>query len=115
MQQDVRKQIRIGELLMEAGIVEFDYINYALQNFEARGLPIGKVLVMSGYLTEQQLRTAIEVQSLINDGLLPLPVGVQVLQIAHKDKVPLADAFQASGFVQPEDQQTNKLGQLLVG
>jgi hypothetical protein len=115
MQQEVGKQIRIGELLMEAGIVEFDYIRNALQNFEQRGLPIGKVLVMSGYLTENQLRTALEVQSLVNDGLLPLSVAIQVLQIAHKDKVALADAFQASGFVQPEDQQTNKLGQLLVG
>jgi hypothetical protein len=28
--------------------------------------------------------------------------------------VSLAEAFQKSGFVQPEDQQTNKLGQLLV-
>jgi hypothetical protein len=112
---DERKQIRIGELLMDAGIVASEYIKNALQNFEQRGLPIGKVLVMSGYLTEQQLRTALEVQSLINDGLLPVDVAINVLQIAHRDKVPLAEAFQNSGFVQPEDQQTNKLGQLLVG
>lgn len=112
---DERKQIRIGELLMEAGIVASEYIKNALQNFEQRGLPIGKVLVMSGYLSEQQLRTALEVQSLINDGLLPIGVAVNVLQISHKDRIPLAEAFQLSGFVQPEDQQTNKLGQLLVG
>ena len=110
-----RKQIRIGELLMEAGIVASEYIKNALENFEQRGLPIGKVLVMSGYLTEQQLRTALEVQSLINDGLLPVPVAIQVLQLAHKDKSSLAEAFQKSGFVKPDDQQTNKLGQLLVG
>jgi hypothetical protein len=109
------KQVRVGELLMQAGILTSDYIKNALHNFEQRGLPIGKVLVMSGYLSEQQLRTALEVQSLINDGLLPVDVAVQVLQIAHRDKVPLAEAFQNSGFVQPEDQQTNKLGQLLVG
>jgi hypothetical protein len=112
---DERKQIRIGELLMMAGIVASDYIKNALQNFEQRGLPIGKVLVMSGYLTEPQLRTALEVQSLVNDGLLPLDVAINVLQIAHNDRVALPDAFQNSGFVQPEDQQTNKLGQLLVG
>lgn len=112
---DGQKQIRIGDLLMQAGILTSDYIKNALHNFEQRGLPIGKVLVMSGYLTEQQLRTALEVQSLVNDGLLPLEVGIDVLQIAHRDKIPLAEAFQNSGFVQPEDQQTNRLGQLLVG
>lgn len=106
--------IRIGDLLLKSGILTSEYIRNALHNFEQRGLPIGKVLVMSGYLTEPQLRTALEVQSLVNDGLLPLEVGVAVLQIAHKDKIPLAEALQSSGFVQPEDQATNKLGQLLV-
>ncbi len=111
---DEQKQIRIGDLLMQSGILTSDYIRNALHNFEQRGLPIGKVLVMSGYLTEPQLRTALEVQSLVNDGLLPLEVGIAVLQIAHKEKIPLAEALQSSGFVQPEDQLTNKLGQLLV-
>ncbi len=111
---DEQNQIRIGDLLMQSGILTSDYIRDALHNFEQRGLPIGKVLVMSGYLTEAQLRTALEVQSLLNDGLLPLEVGLAVLQIAHKEKIPLAEALQSSGFVQPEDQATNKLGQLLV-
>lgn len=111
---DEQTQIRIGDLLLQSGILTSDYIRDALHNFEQRGLPIGKVLVMSGYLTEAQLRTALEVQSLLNDGLIPLPVGLTVLQIAHKEKIPLAEALQSSGFVQPEDQATNKLGQLLV-
>lgn len=113
-EEPTKTQIRIGDLLLQSGIVTSDYIRNALHNFEQRGLPIGKVLVMSGYLTEFQLRTALEVQSLVNDGLLPLDVGTSVLQIAHRDKVPLAEALQSSGFVQPEDQATNKLGQLLV-
>ncbi|MBS2001547.1 MAG: hypothetical protein JST44_08575 [Cyanobacteria bacterium SZAS LIN-5] len=111
---DEQAQIRIGDLLLQSGILTSDYIRNALHNFEQRGLPIGKVLVMSGYLTEAQLRTALEVQSLVNDRLLPLEVGLAVLQIAHKEKIPLAEALQSSGFVQPEDQATNKLGQLLV-
>jgi hypothetical protein len=109
-----KPQIRIGDLLMKAGILTSEYIKNALANFEQRGMPIGKVLVLSGYLTEQQLRTALEVQSLLNDGLLPLDVATAVLQIAHNDNIPLSEAFQKSGYVQPGDQQTNKLGQLLV-
>lgn len=111
---DEQPQIRIGDLLMQAGILSSDYIKNALHNFEQRGLPIGKVLIMSGYLTEAQLRTALEVQSLVNDGLLPVDIGTKVLAIAHKDRIPLSEALQQSGFVQAEDQQTNKLGELLV-
>ncbi|HEY9712478.1 MAG TPA: hypothetical protein V6C72_03350, partial [Chroococcales cyanobacterium] len=107
-------QIRIGDLLMAAGILSSEYIKEALHNFEKRGLPIGKVLVLSGYLTEAQLRTALEVQSLLNDGLVPLEIATSVLSLSHQRGLSLAEAFQESGFVQPEDQQTNKLGQLLV-
>jgi hypothetical protein len=106
--------IRIGELLMQSEILSSDFIKDALGRFEQRGLPIGKVLVMSGYLTEAELRAALEVQSLINDGNLPLELGVTVLRVAHKEHISLNDAFQRSGLVQPEDQETNRLGQLLV-
>lgn len=99
---------------MQAEILSSDFIKDALGRFEQRGLPIGKVLVMSGYLTEAELRAALEVQSLINDGNLPLELGVTVLRVAHKEHVSLNDAFQRSGLVQPEDQETNRLGQLLV-
>jgi len=106
--------IRIGELLMQSEILSSDFIRDALERFEQRGLPIGKVLVMSGYLTEAELRQALEVQSLVNDGHLPLELGVTVLRVAHKEHVSLNEAFQRSGLVQPEDQETNRLGQLLV-
>lgn len=106
--------IRIGELLMQSEILSSDFIKDALERFEQRGLPIGKVLVMSGYLTEAELRQALEVQSLVNDGHLPLELGVTVLRVAHKEHVSLNEAFQRSGLVQPEDQETNRLGQLLV-
>jgi len=106
--------IRIGELLMQSEILSSDFIKEALERFEQRGLPIGKVLVMSGYLTEAELRQALEVQSLVNDGHLPLELGVTVLRVAHKEHISLNDAFQRSGLVAPEDQETNRLGQLLV-
>lgn len=99
---------------MQSEILSSDFIRDALERFEQRGLPIGKVLVMSGYLTESELRQALEVQSLVNDGHLPLELGVTVLRVAHKEHISLNDAFQRSGLVQPEDQETNRLGQLLV-
>ncbi|MBC8000471.1 MAG: hypothetical protein IAF58_21145, partial [Leptolyngbya sp.] len=104
----------ISRKTSQAEILSSDFIKDALGRFEQRGLPIGKVLVMSGYLTEAELRAALEVQSLINDGNLPLELGVTVLRVAHKEHISLNDAFQRSGLVQPEDQETNRLGQLLV-
>ncbi len=106
--------VRIGDLLCQAGIISSEFIRDALEKYEQRGLPIGKVLVLSGCLSEQQLRTALEIQTMVNDGLLPIDVGTHVLRIAHGDNVQLTDAFVRSGLIQPEDQLTNKLGQLLL-
>lgn len=107
-------QLRLGDLLAQAGILSSEYISRALENFEERGLPIGKVLVLSGYLTDKQLRSALEVQSLVNDGLLPLSMAIKALSIALKENVALPEAFKRSGYVQPEDKETNRLGQLLL-
>ncbi len=106
--------VRIGDLLMYAGLVSFDFIQTALSSFEDQGLPLGKVLTKSGYVTELQLRSALDIQTLINDRQLPLEVGVKVLTEAFKNAVPLSDAFERSGVVQPEDHLSNKLGQLLI-
>ncbi len=111
---ETRKQIRIGELIAQTGILPSEYMSNALSTFEERGLPIGKALIHSGYLTDQQLRMALDMQALVNDGLLPCQLAVDVLVIAYREGLPLAEAFKQSGFVQPADLQTNKLGQLLI-
>lgn len=106
--------VRIGDLLMFSGLVSSEFIQTALRNFEEKGLPLGKVLTLSGYITEAQLRCALDVQALVNERQLPLDVGVKVLTLAYKESVPLSDAFERSGVVQPEDHLSNKLGQLVL-
>lgn len=106
--------IRLGELLKEAEILTSDFIKEALSQYEEQGLPLGKVLVISGYLSDFQLRNTLDLQYMVNDGLLPMAQAIKVLKIAHKEDCSLADAFEKSGIIQPEEQETNKLGQLLV-
>ncbi|MBS1993446.1 MAG: hypothetical protein JSS83_23185 [Cyanobacteria bacterium SZAS LIN-3] len=107
--------IRIGDLLMGAGIVSDEFIKSALSSFEDRGMPLGKILTVSGYLSDTQLKLALDMQSLVNDRRLPLDIGVKVLALAHGEGITLAEAFEKSNVVQPEDQLSNKLGQLLTG
>lgn len=112
---DVTGHVRIGDLLMGAGIVADEFIKSALASFEDQGMPLGKILTMSGYLTEPQLRRALEIQFLVNDRRLPIDIAVMVLSLAHRDGLTLAEAFERSNVVQPDDLLSNKLGQLLIG
>lgn len=106
--------VRLGDLLKASGIVSYEYLKEALSSFEEKGLPLGKMLTMSGFLSEAELQVALEIQTLINNRQLPFDVGVRVLNLSYQDKIPLAEAFSRASVVQPEDVLTNKLGQLLT-
>jgi hypothetical protein len=100
---------------MGAGIVSDEFIKSALASFEDRGLPLGKILTISGYLSDVQLKLALDIQSLVNDRRVPLEIGVRVLSLAHNEGLTLTEAFEKSNVVLPQDQLSNKLGQLLTG
>ncbi|MBX9940285.1 MAG: hypothetical protein K2Y32_13580 [Candidatus Obscuribacterales bacterium] len=106
--------VRLGDLLKASGIVSYEYLKEALSSFEEKGLPLGKMLTMSGFLSEAELQVALEIQTLINNRQLPFDVGVRVLNLSYQDKISLAEAFSRASVVQPEDVLTNKLGQLLT-
>lgn len=108
------EHVRIGDLLLKAEIISSGYIQEALGNFEAQGLPLGKVLVVSGYLNDSQLRVALDLQFMVNDGLLGLDEAVSVLKACHQRNLSLDEGFEDTGIIQPEDKDTNKLGQLLL-
>jgi len=108
------RHVRLGDLLMEAGIITSDYIANAIAKYEEEGLPLGKVLIMSGYLNELELRHALNLQYMINDRLLNAKDAVRVLKACHKSGLSLEDAFASAGVLKPEEQETNKLGQLLI-
>lgn len=105
--------VRLSDLLKASGIVSYEFLKEALSSFEEKGLPLGKVLTLSGFLTASELAVALEIQTLINNRQLPFDVGVRVLAISHDEKIPLSEAFTRASVVQPEDLLSNKLGQLL--
>jgi len=108
-----QNHLRIGDLLMHANVVSSTLIADALVKYESKGLPLGKVLVLSGCLDDLQLRNAVDLQFMVNDGLLTLESAVQVMQLAFEKKLDLTEAFKEAKVSQPEDRETNKLGQLL--
>ena len=105
--------LRIGDLLMHANVVNSYLIADVLVKYENKGLPLGKVLVLSGCLDDLQLRNAVDLQFMVNDGLLALDSAVQIMQTAFEKKLDLTEAFREAKVLQPEDRETNKLGQLL--
>ena len=114
MTNDKSNQL-LGELLSEAGLLQIDDLREAANIARSQKLPIGKVLVMSGYISKELLEAAVEAQSRFKDGFLKHDIGVRALFIISKKNNTLDQALAELGqSVRPPDSTSHRLGALLL-
>jgi uncharacterized protein (DUF3820 family) len=108
-----KDDLRIGEFLVEAQLIHPNLLAKAVEDSKTEGLPVGRVLVMMGQLSELDLRSAIKVQSLVRDSIIPFHVAVNGLSLASNEKIDVDLALAYLGWVDAGHFPTNKLGELL--
>jgi len=106
--------LRIGELLIQSGILSKHDLEQAMKTAEATSLPVGRVLVMAGFLSDSEFQAAVQAQSLVRDHLMPLENACRVLTLVTDQHLSFQRALEQSGYEQPEDKESNKLGELLL-
>ncbi len=108
------RTIRIGELLSASGVISTSDLTEAIQVSQRLQVPIGRVLIMSGCVSEEILRVSLDVQSLIRDGLLTVDNGVDALCLVHNSGMPLESALEHLDCLPNTGGTTARLGELLV-
>lgn len=106
--------VKIGELLIGVGIMTTGDLTEAIQISKRMGVPIGRVLVMSGCVSETNLQRALEMQSLIKDGLVDVDTAIKALRDAFKKNCEIQEALKEYNWTPQKDVASNKLGDLLV-
>ncbi|MBS2000244.1 MAG: hypothetical protein JST44_01990 [Cyanobacteria bacterium SZAS LIN-5] len=106
--------VRLGDLLTGAGLLQASDLREAMMISKQQGLPVGRVLIMSGYLTEQHLQAAVQAQSLLKDGLIEFDLVIKALTMVGTEDITLEEAFKRLKWNQQSDAVTNKLGELLL-
>lgn len=61
---------KLGELLVEAGVINNDQLTRAIEESLATGLPLGRMLVLHQSVTPEALKTALDVQTRLRDEML---------------------------------------------
>ncbi len=112
--QSKETNILIGDLLRAAGAINLKDLTEAIQISGMLGLPVGRVLIMMGVLSNETLKHAVKAQSLIRDKLVPPDVAITALRNAVIQRTTLDTALERVGWLPPRDAQTNRLGELLV-
>jgi hypothetical protein len=106
--------IRVGELLVEAGVVSSAEMTEAIQVSKRLGVPIGRVLTMSGWVPEPVLEAALQVQQLIRHDEVPLIAAINSLQRVHQMKISITEALAEEDLKPDLLHDPHKLAELLV-
>lgn len=104
---------KIGELLIKAKSITVEDLEAANSTAGETGLPIGRVLVMSGFINDRQLQAAIQVQSMIKDEQVEFDQAISALKTVSASEVSLLEALQKEGWKLNKETKTAKLGELL--
>jgi hypothetical protein len=114
MEAEDPRLVKIGELLISVGVLTTGDLTEAIQISRRMGVPIGRVLVMSGCVNEHSLQQTLELQSLIKDGMVDRELGEHALKIVFTEKIDLQESLQRLNWQPRKEQTSNKLGDLLI-
>lgn len=106
--------VRIGTLLISAGILRSDYMANALMVARQSGRKVGEVLVTSNLLTAEDLRVALDLQSLMKNGNITVEMGIKALKVARAKKLDARDALMELGFSSGKNISTIDLATILL-
>ncbi len=110
-----QQEHRLGELLIDMSFLQPKELEDAVAMAQQTRLPLGSVLVMSGHLTDKELRACVLGQSLLKDNVIVKEDMFKVMRIVRERGVSFEEGMQMlEGSVDISAKETNKLGELLI-
>lgn len=121
--KEFSSDLPIGELLVKAGLVSQKQVDDAVKDSGSRDRLIGRTLIMRGLLSHDQLRAALQAQSLLRDGAIDAFRAFKALSAASTSGLSFDDALSninslteggiTTVLLKIQD-ETCKLGELLL-
>lgn len=105
---------RLGSILLLAELVTEQQMTQAMEIASSLSLPLGRAFVMLGFLSNNVIVAAIEMQSLLRDKLIDVPTLKAALQVVKTEGLSSGAALAKCGWTPKEDPVFTKLGELLL-
>jgi hypothetical protein len=105
---------RIGQLLLEAGVVKPNCLHQALCMAKEAKQPVGRMLIGLGFLTERDLQAALLVQSLIAEGAVTERSAIRAIREVSLRKVDVGAVLKELEDQNMTVEDNGGLGSLLV-
>ncbi|MBS2009739.1 MAG: hypothetical protein JST01_21975, partial [Cyanobacteria bacterium SZAS TMP-1] len=118
--ESTKQTNRLGELLLEAGIINKGQLSAAMQRSVSTGLPLGRILVLNNSIVDSLLKVALELQVRVRDEMMERTEALETLR-AEATKLGMKVGYYELGSpndsqmnLKPVKQKTVRLGELLV-
>lgn len=105
---------RLGDLFLESNIISPQMLAEGLRIASGAALPLGRVLVMSGYVSDPDVKAAIDLQLMVRNGEIAQDVAIKALRVCHCSRVRLEDALEIVGARRDDAVPLGQLGVLLL-
>jgi hypothetical protein len=105
---------RLGQLLLDAHLVNQQVLEDALEAFYTTGLPMARILVLRGVISNHLAYTAITTQMMLRDGLLSRDQAIDALKKAATRRTSTDAAADYSNYLRIQPMHTLRIGELLV-
>lgn len=108
---------KLGELLLEAGLITRDQFAKAFQRSLSTGLPLGRMLVLNGALSDPMLTTSLEIQVRVRDEMMSRDEAVRQMSELNAEGAEPLTAEKVGAILEtlkPPRQKKIRLGELLV-
>lgn len=105
---------KLGGVLIEAGLITKEQLDQGLNQCQMSGLPLGRVLVAMGFMSESLLAAALNAQILIRDSKIQRDLAIQGLRACHDRQISIEQSLRDAGLLQMPVQDTVRLGELFV-
>ena len=104
-------RFRLGELLLGAGIISPDVLTHSLSIARRSAMPIGRVLIMSGHVSDLDINCAVETQNSIREGVIDEKLAL--LRFSHVHQVSIDESYRLNGIARDLG-PLSRLGKLVL-
>jgi hypothetical protein len=112
IRQSNTKAIRFGDLVVQLKLVDPTDLHDALLVAPQFGMPLGRTLVLSGKISEEELQLVVELQPLINQHGFSMQQGLQAAILVRGEGITATEALKRVGVQNAVDRAT--LGNMLL-
>lgn len=107
-------QVLVGDLLVNSDLVTLPQLADAMPVALKTGVPVGRVLIASGFLSEEIFRQVLSVQSLVRDRLINEAKATEALRMIKAESLDLNSVLKKLGIESEYFNSANRLGEILI-